>query len=76
MCLTSIVQACNQYLALLFAIVLTVVISYFQDRNKLYLTKLILQEILLILRFKSSLPERTIRYLMQVYYIGYHPMVS
>lgn len=38
----------------------------FQDRNKLYLTKLILQEILLILRFKSPLPERTIRYLMQV----------
>ncbi|XP_046839871.1 protein unc-79 homolog isoform X2 [Xenia sp. Carnegie-2017] len=36
-----------------------------KERNKLYLTKLVLQEILLVLRFKSSLPERTIRYLMQ-----------
>ncbi|CAB4040111.1 Hypothetical predicted protein [Paramuricea clavata] len=36
-----------------------------KERNKLYLTKLILQEILLVLRFKSSLPEKTIRYLMQ-----------
>lgn len=37
-----------------------------QERDKLYLTKLVVQEILLVLKFKSSLPEKTIRYLMQV----------